>query len=86
MHQRILFKAIAIVLAALSAHASAQGSSAGTGTATVAAATVVAAAATVPATESRTSNAPAAGSDLALLFGGLGAIGFVSLRRGRFEG
>lgn len=84
MHQRILFKAIAIVLAALSTHASAQGS--GAGTATVAAATVVAAAATVPATESRTSNAPAAGSDLALLFGGLGAIGFVSLRRGRFEG
>lgn len=82
MHQRILFTVIGALLAALSAHASAQGAS----TSTATAATAVAAATTAPAAEPRTSNAPAAGSDLALLFGGLGAIGFVSLRRGRFEG
>ena len=84
MHQRILFTAIGAVLAVLSVHASAQGT--GASTATAAAATVVATATTAPAAEPRASNAPAAGSDLALLFGGLGAIGFVSLRRGRFEG
>lgn len=43
------------------------------------------------ATAAPTAQAPeaggtAAGADLALLFGGLGAIGFVTLRRGRSEG
>ncbi|URI08335.1 hypothetical protein MW290_07130 [Aquincola tertiaricarbonis] len=79
MHQRILVAAVVAFMVAGTAQAASQGSGAGTATAAGAAA-----AATAAATDHNTS-APAAGSDLALLFGGLGAIGFVSWRRGRFE-
>lgn len=79
MHQRILVAAVVAFMVAGTAQAASQGSGAGTATAAGAAAAATAA-------TDHNASAPAAGSDLALLFGGLGAIGFVSWRRGRFEG
>lgn len=44
------------------------------------------AAAVAPAAATEAAAGTAAGADLALFFGGLGAIGFVTLRRGRSDG